>query len=100
MNRPHTFTAELWEYPGPAAWFFLSLPTSLADEIADVAEGRTAGFGSVRVEVTVGATTWHTSLFPDRTHGTYLLPVKKPVRRAEGIEPGDDVHVHLRLADG
>lgn len=100
MSRPHTFTAVLWEYPGPAAWFFLSLPTSLADEIADVAEGRTAGFGSVRVEVTVGTTTWHTSLFPDRTHGTYLLPVKKSVRRAEGIEPGDDVHVHLRLADG
>lgn len=100
MSHPHTFAATLWEYPGQAAWFFLSLPTSLADEIADVAEGRTSGFGSVRVEVTVGSTTWHTSLFPDRTHGTYLLPVKKPVRRAEGIEPGDEVSVTLRVAVG
>lgn len=100
MTAQHSFTSPLWEYPGPAAWFFVSLPEALADEVAEVAEARAGAFGSVRVEVTVGSTTWRTSLFPDRSHGTYLLPVKKPVRRAEGLEAGDDVHVHLRLVDG
>jgi hypothetical protein len=96
----YSFTSALWEYPGPASWFFLSLPEALADEVAEVAEARAAAFGSVRVEVSVGSTTWRTSLFPDRSLGTYLLPVKKSVRRAEGLEAGDDVDVHLRLADG
>lgn len=99
MTAPHSFTATLWEHQGPAPWFFLSLPLALADEVADTAESRAAAFGSVRVEVSVGSTTWRTSLFPDRARGTYLLPVKKSVRHAEGLEPGDQVSVHLSLAD-
>ena len=51
------------------------------------------GFGSVRVEVTIGATTWRTSIFPGGQR--YALPLKKAVRAAEGIEPGDDVEVRI-----
>lgn len=99
VTAQHSFTAELWEYPGQAAWFFVSLPTALADDVADVAESRASAFGSVRVEVCVGSSTWRTSLFPDRSHGTYLLPVKKSVRRTEDLEPGDKVSVRMRLVD-
>ena len=51
-------------------------------------------FGSVRVEASVGATTWRTSVFPDKVRG-YVLPVKAAVRRAEGLDVGDDVTVSL-----
>jgi hypothetical protein len=37
-----------------------------------------------------------TSVFPSSS-GSYLLPVKKPVRRAEGLEAGDVVTVELEL---
>ena len=47
------------------------------------------GFGSVRVEVTLGETTWRTSVFPEAASGCFVLPVKKAVRRAEGVDPGD-----------
>lgn len=90
-----TFTAELWEHEGTASWFFLSLPEDVADEIDERWGQHAGGFGAVRVEVTVGATTWRTSLFPDTKRGTYLLPVKKAVRRAEDLADGSAVAVEV-----
>ena len=83
-----TFDAELWLYPGEAAWVFATVPTEVADEIADVADTR--GFGSVRVEVSVADVTWRTSLFPDSSAGTYVLPVKRAVRDRAGVSVGDN----------
>jgi hypothetical protein len=93
-----TFTAELWRWSGDAAWRFVTVPPDVADEIRMVS-GPPRGFGSVRVEVTVGSTTWRTSVFPDSSAGTYLLPMKKAVRVAEDLEDGDEVAVTLRLVD-
>ncbi|WOP19711.1 DUF1905 domain-containing protein [Raineyella sp. LH-20] len=91
-----TFTAPLWRWPGESPWHFVALPEELTDDVRMLAGPRKA-FGSVRVEVTVGATTWRTSLFPDGGRDTYLLPVKQAVRRAEGLGEGDPVAVTLRL---
>ena len=94
------FHAELWLHQGDAAWHFLTVPADVSDDI----EARTAdqhrGFGSVRVRVTIGATTWQTSVFPDSKRGAYVLPVKKDVRRAEGIDAGDTAGVTIDLVDG
>lgn len=90
--------APLW-LTDNGSWVFLSLPFALADEIDDLTRGRQGGFGSVRVEVTLGPTTWRTSLFPAKAQETYVLPVKKAVRTAAGVAPGDVVHVRLRLVD-
>lgn len=95
----YRFNAELWLHQGDAAWHFVTLPHDVSDDI----EARTAderrGFGSVRVRVTVGATTWTTSVFPDKARQAYVLPVKKDVRRAEGLTSGDDVTIDLDLRD-
>ena len=87
----------LWEARRTDAWTFVSLPTELADEVLDLVGDRARGFGSVRVEVTVGGTVWRTSIFP--SSDTYVLPVKKAVRRAESLEVGDPVRVQLTLVD-
>jgi hypothetical protein len=89
-----TFTAPLWRWPGDAAWHFVSLPEHVADEIEDSPVDR-GGFGSVRVQVRVGTTTWSTSIFPDKGRGTYVLPMKKAVREREGLDEDDLVHVTL-----
>ena len=83
-----SFTAEVWEHDGSGSWHFASLPEADADDIDEMFGHRAGGFGSVRVEVTIGRTTWLTSLFPDRKRGTYVLPLKKPVRVAEGLTAG------------
>lgn len=92
--EPHEFTAEIWEADAMAAWAFVTLPRAAADEIR-FAAGPPRGFGSVRVEVTAGATTWRTSVFPDKASGSFVLPLKKAVRRSEGLEIGDDVTIAL-----
>ncbi len=89
----HQFSVELWRHEGSAAWYFVTLPFDVADEIEETSEHR--GFGSVRVEVTVGATTWRTSVFPDTKRRSYVLPVKKAVREAEGLAEGDEVDITL-----
>jgi hypothetical protein len=94
----YRFTAPLWLYPGEGSWYFVTVPEDVSDEITDLTEGRRKGFGSVRVTVTVGGTTWQTSVFPTKT-GTYVLPIKKPVRTAESLLEGTPVATHLVLAD-
>jgi hypothetical protein len=91
--------APLWQYPSADGWHFVSLPAEVSAEIAEIAAGARRGFGSVRVDVTVGATSWRTSIFPDSKTGTYLLPVKKAVRVAEHLTAGDEVRAQLQLAD-
>jgi hypothetical protein len=93
----YEFRAELWRWPGDAAWIFATLPTEVADDIEDDATSEPRGFGSRRVEVSIGGTTWRTSIFPDAKAGSFLLPVKKDVRRREGIDEGDEVSVRLEL---
>jgi hypothetical protein len=58
--------------------------------------GKRRGFGSVKVTARVGGSRWQTSLFPQKTGG-WFLPVKKPVRLAEGLDYGDAVAVELEL---
>ena len=50
----------------------------------------------MRVRVTVGSSTWSTSVFPSKD-GTFLLPVKKAVRQAEDLEQGEVVTVELEV---
>ena len=97
MSAEYTFTAELWEWQSKASWYFLSLPDGVADEIDDRFGGNAAGFGSLRVEVTVGATTWRTSIFPSTAERTYVLPVKKAVRTAERLDVGTTADVRLTV---
>ena len=94
------FETELWRYEGDAAWFFLTLPTDVSDDIEDRFRGRQRrGFGSVRVQVTIGGSTWSTSVFPDKKREAFILPVKKDVRRAEGVDAGDRVAVTVELLE-
>jgi hypothetical protein len=97
--EPIEFVAELWLWDARRAdtWTFVSVPSELSAEIRDRAAALPpAGFGSVRVAVTLGTSTWQTSVFPgdDGRHG---LPVKKAVRRKEGVEAGDLVRVRLEV---
>lgn len=91
----YDFTATVWEHDGSAAWHFLSLPDAVADDVEERFGSTAGGFGSIRVEVTIGSTTWRTSLFPDARRRTYVLPVKKAVRAAEGLADGSEAGVSL-----
>lgn len=92
------FSGELMRWQD-GSWHFVEFDPELSDEIRQFSRGLAGGWGSIRVAVTVGTTTWRTSLFPSRERHAYLLPVKAEVRRAEGLEPGAQFTVLLRLGD-
>jgi len=91
------FSSELWRWESRRDdWYFVTVPAEFAEPIADMPR-ETRGFRSVPVRVTIGGTTWTTSIFPGESGGTYSLPVKRSVRDAEGIAPGDRVEVQVEL---
>ncbi|MEU8226971.1 DUF1905 domain-containing protein [Kribbella sp. NPDC048915] len=99
MSAPRfTFSAPLWIHPGEGSWHFVTVPEDISDEIMALTEGRRKGFGSVRVRVTVGTSSWETSVFPAKS-GSYVLPVKKPIRINESLTEGMPVPTTLELAD-
>ena len=97
---PFHFRGDLWAHTtaSPGSWHFVTIPVDLADDIIGEAGLRKA-FGSIRVEATIGATTWRTSLFPDKARGSLLLPVKKQVRSIEDISDGSPCEVALSIVD-
>ena len=96
-----TFDAELWVWDARRtdSWTFVSLPAAASEEIRDLTDGSRRGFGSLRVRVTVGGTTWSTSIFPTAGSGTYVLPIKRAVRKAEALDVGDVAAVTVELVD-
>ncbi|MFE9579234.1 DUF1905 domain-containing protein [Nocardia sp. NPDC006044] len=94
----YSFTAEVWEHSGMGSWHFISLPEEIADEIEERYAQLAGGFGAVRVHVTIGSSRWSTSLFPDKSRATYVLPVKKAVRTAEDLGAGSQARIELVVA--
>jgi hypothetical protein len=95
------FEAELWIWDARRAdtWTFVSLPVEVSEEIRDLVGGSRRGFGSVRVRVTVGGSSWTTSIFPDSARGGYVLPIKRAIRMAEALDAGDIATVTVELID-
>ena len=69
-----------------APWIYLPIPPEKVPSV------RTGGWGSIPIEVTIGKTTWRTSMFPLKNEG-YFIPVKKPVCKKENLKVGDMVTV-------
>lgn len=78
--------------------YFVTLPDEAAAMVAEykLVTGKRGGFGSLRVTATIGGTRWSTTL--NSRAGSYSLPIKKPVRVAEGLAEGDVIDVELALA--
>jgi hypothetical protein len=99
-----TFTAPLLGWTGESDMLatYCMLPEDAARAVAAheihqrILTGKRRGFGSVKVEVTIGESSWSTSLFPQKG-GSWFLPVKAAIRRAEGLAEGEPVRGTLRL---
>ncbi|MGH3458988.1 DUF1905 domain-containing protein [Aeromicrobium sp.] len=91
----YRFTASLWLWKDESSWWFVTLPDDVSDDIEDRHGASAGGFGSIKVEVTVGATTWRTSLFPSAEQRAYVLPMKKAVRAAEALVEDEPFDISL-----
>jgi Domain of unknown function (DUF1905) len=89
------FEAEVFQWRGPAPYFFVATPTHVDDFLHAHLGELTYGWGGIPAQVRVGDTEVTTSLLPK--DGIYLVPLKVALRRAEGIDDGDDVQVRLQV---
>ena len=89
------FSGELVYWRGPSPYHYVAVPPDGCEILHAVAPSATYGWGVIPVLVTVGATTFTTSLFPK--DGGYLVPVKDAVRRAEKLELGGIVGISLSI---
>ena len=98
MEPTFKFTSELWIWheDNAGSWHFLSINSKLTEEIKSYIEGPRRGFGSVKVTVQIGKTSWKTSIFPTK-EGKYLLPIKLQVRKAENLTAGKKVTTIISL---
>ena len=89
------FSANVWEWRGPAPYHFVAVPEDIAAEIKERASAVTYGWGMIPVSGKIGNTSFTTSLWAK--NGTYAVPLKDAVRKAEGISIDDTVSIELSL---
>lgn len=89
------FSGPVFTWRGPAPHHFVTVPDNESAEIEAAAAAVTYGWGMIPVRVTLGGTTWKTSLWPK--DGRYVVPLKVAVRRAERVEVDDVVTVRLEV---
>lgn len=91
------FSGEIIYWRGPAPFHFVILPEREATELSESAAELTYGWGCIPARGQIGDTTFTTALFPK--DGSYAVPIKVAVRRAEALELGDVVEVRLEFDD-
>ena len=90
-----TFSGDVFEWRGPAPFYFIEVPADDSAQIKEVASIVSYGWGVIPVTVKIGKTEITTSLFPKQ--GKYLVPIKDALRRPEQLEIGDTAQVTLVL---
>jgi hypothetical protein len=89
------FSAEVFSWRGPAPYHFVRVPEDEADQLRETASAVSYGWGMIPVTLTIGDTSVTTALWPQ--DGSYVVPLKDRIRRAEGIGLEDVVSVRLSV---
>ena len=89
------FSGVVWYWKGPSPYHFLTVPAAQSRELKEISHLVTYGWGMIPVQVRIGSTSFTTSLF--QKGGVYVLPLKDSVRKAEGVEEGDNVTARIEV---
>lgn len=95
--REYVFDARIWLYPGKSGWYFISVPKDISADIHEKFADRKRGWGSIPIFVTIGASTWKTSIFPDSKSACFLLPIKSEIRKVEHIVADKSYRVQIEI---
>ena len=90
------FESTVIEWRGPAPFYFATTPDSVTKELEITAGHVSYGWGCIPVDVTIGNTTFYTALIP--RDGTYFVPLKAAVRKAELIDLGSMRKISMEIA--
>ncbi len=93
----YDFKAEIWQHQSEGGWFFVSLPMAISKEIRDNLKWQEEGWGRMKVIATVKGIAWHTAIWFDNKHDTYLLPLKAEIRKKADLRSGDIIDVSIAV---
>ncbi len=91
----YDFSGVVWYWRGPAPFYFVSVPMAQSSELKAMLNLITYGWGMIPVRAQIGSTRFTTSMF--YKNGVYVLPIKTAVRKAEGVEEGDQVTAAIKV---
>jgi hypothetical protein len=95
VNNFFEVTNPLFEWRGPAPFYFVAIDEADSVIIKSVAKEFTYGWGILYATVLIESTAWTTALIPkDRR---YLIPFKDAIRRELEIELDDLVSCEVSL---
>jgi hypothetical protein len=95
--KTYKLRSKVWLYPGMAGWHFVGIDKKKSAEIKEKHGAYKRGFGSLPVTVTLGKTSWNTSIFPEKKSNTYLLPLKAMVRKKEEVYVDDTITFSITI---
>ena len=90
-----SFAGEIWYWRGPSPFYFVTVPEEQCRDLREVSVALSYGWGCLPCTVTLGGSTWRTSMFPK--DGGYIVPLKAKVRRAEEVDEGMVVDLRLEM---
>ncbi len=93
----YEFESEVHLWASNPKFFLVSLPQNFSDEIRQISEGLTNGFGSLKVEARIGSVVWRTSIFPESSTGLFDLPLKAEVRKKNRLVEGSIALVEIEI---
>ena len=86
---------EVFEWRGPAPFFFVAIPENYAREIDEVKQELTYGWGMITCKIVINGKEYKTAITPK--DGTYFVPLKDEIRRRHSLEVGEQVELTLLL---
>ena len=92
----HRVKGVLKKYQGPGGWIFLAVPRTLTERIVKKGKTNFIGWGFVPIQATLNKVSWRTSLLPVGD-GSFMIAVKKEIRRNAKVEEGDNVVVTFSI---
>lgn len=89
------FETKMWEWRGPAPFYFMTVPEEIGLEIKEHSPQYSYGWGMIPVSATIGATEFQTAMF--QKNDSYVLPIKNAVRIPEKLELEKSYRVKIKL---
>ena len=90
----YKFSNKLWK-DKLSSWYFVSLPKDVSKEIRDNLQWQEEGWGRMKATATIKSLDWSTSIWFDTTTESYILPVKKEIRKKLSLIEGDLLEVDI-----
>ena len=95
MNFEFQTKGELFQWRGPAPYYFMKVDPETSVLIKQRAQEHTYGWGVLHIHGIIGGTEFQTALIPKED--IYYIPVKDAVRNSEDLQLDDELEIQFNL---